>query len=83
MRLVLLALVVLPAAFAAKPPKVTASGPPYAPGGALFFVRRVANGNVRLMFWRAGPMYGPIATVGSIIGGCGHHDWWSAADWRE
>jgi hypothetical protein len=65
------------------PPKNQSyESPIWGPGGAVFFVRRGANGNGQLMFWRAGQMYGPIATVGSVTG-YGHHDWWSAADWHQ
>ena len=66
------------------PPKNQSyESPIWAPGGSVFFVRRIANGTGQLMFWRGGQMYGPIATVGSITGAYGHHDWWSTADWHQ
>ena len=57
--------------------------PKWAPNGGVFFVRRVASGAGQLMYWVGGQMYGPVATVGSITGSYGHHDWWSEADWHQ
>jgi dipeptidyl aminopeptidase/acylaminoacyl peptidase len=50
-------------------------------GRSLLFVRE-RNGNGRLMVWRSGRVFGPIASLGFSPGFYGHHDWavrWSAA----
>lgn len=66
------------------PPKNQSyESPIWGPNGGVFFVRRIANGTGQLMYWSGGQMYGPIATVGTITGAYGHHDWWSSADWHQ
>src|SRR5262249_54153369 len=50
-------------------------------GRSLLFVRE-RNGYGRLMLWRSGHVFGPIASLGFSGGYYGHHDWavrWSAA----
>jgi WD40-like Beta Propeller Repeat len=63
-----------PAGFADESPR-------FAPDGrSLLFVRE-RHGVGSLMLWRAGRLFGPIASLGYSLGYYGHHDW--ELSWRR